>query len=74
MKQVMTFQDKLDDVAYASRNEGRNEESIKRLKNDIAMLKRLGTDNNKIRSEMHREYSDVLATKEIDKYLAILDK
>lgn len=47
MKQVMIFQDKLDDIAEATRNKKQDtrhktlkEESIKRLKGNISMLKK----------------------------------
>lgn len=70
MKQLMTFQDKLDDVAYASHQK----ESIKRLKSSISMLQEFGIPNDKIRKKMHEEYSDVLTSEKIDKYLSVLDK
>ena len=40
MKQVMIFQDKLDNIAEATRNKTLKEESIKRLKGNISMLKK----------------------------------
>ena len=66
VKQMMTFEDKLEDVRYA--------DSVKRLKSTIVMLKDLGISNENIRSRMHQEYSDVLSDEEIDEYLAVLDK
>jgi predicted transposase/invertase (TIGR01784 family) len=70
VKQVMTFQDKLEDYADAAAKK----DSIKRLRNNILMLQELQISNDKIRSRMHQEYSDVLSPAEIDKYLAVLDK
>lgn len=40
MKQVMIFQDKLDNIAEATRSKTLKEESIKRLKGNISMLKK----------------------------------
>ncbi|MFR4968523.1 MAG: Rpn family recombination-promoting nuclease/putative transposase [Lactobacillus kalixensis] len=78
VKQMMTFEDKLNDVAAVKEqegeNKGRKQDSIKRLKSTIVMLKDLGISNEKIRSRMHQEYSDILSNEEIDEYLAVLDK
>ena len=78
VKQMMTFEDKLNDVAAVKEqegeNKGRKQDSIKRLKSTIVMLKDLGISNENIRSRMHQEYSDVLSDEEIDEYLAVLDK
>lgn len=78
VKQMMTFEDKLNDVAAVKEQEGedkgRKQDSIKRLKSTIVMLKDLGISNEKIRSRMHQEYSDILSNEEIDEYLAVLDK
>lgn len=73
MKQVMTFQDKLDDIAEATRNKTLKEESVKRLKGNISMLKKFGISTEEIRSEMLQEYSDVLTSEEIEKCLAVLE-
>lgn len=72
MKQVMTFQDKLDDITEATRNKTVKEESIKRLKGNISMLKKFEISAEQIRSEMLREYSDVLTSEEIEKCLSVL--
>ena len=73
MKQVMTFQGKLDDIAEATRNKTLKEESIKRLKGNISMLKKFEISVEQIRSEMLQEYSDVLTSDEIEKYLSVLE-
>ncbi len=72
MKQVMTFQDKLDDITEATRNKTVKEESIKRLKGNISMLKKFEISAEQIRSEMLQEYSDVLTSEEIEKCLSVL--
>ncbi len=72
MKQVMTFQDKLDDITEATRNKTLKEESIKRLKGNISMLKKFEISAEQIRSEMLQEYSDVLTSEEIEKCLSVL--
>ena len=58
----MTFQDKLDDITEATRNKTVKEESIKRLKGNISMLKKFEISAEQIRSEMLQEYSDVLTS------------
>ena len=73
MKQVMTFQDKLDDITEATRNKTVKEESIKRLKGNISMLKKFEISAEQIRSEMLQEYSDVLTSEEIEKCLSVLE-
>ena len=73
MKQVMTFQDKLDDIAEATRNKTLKEESIKRLKGNISILKKFGISAEQIRSEMLQEYSDVLTSEEIEKCVSVLE-
>lgn len=73
MKQVMTFQDKLDDIAEVTRNNTLKEESIKRLKGNISMLKKFEISAEQIRSEMLQEYSDVLTSEEIEKCLSVLE-
>lgn len=73
MKQVMAFQDKLDDIAEATRNKTLKEESIKRLKGNISMLKKFEISVEQIRSEMLQEYSDVLTSDEIEKCLSVLE-
>lgn len=55
MKQVMTFQDKLDDIAEATRNKTLKEESIKRLKGNISMLKKFEISAEQVRSGMLQE-------------------
>ena len=72
MKQVMTFQDKLDDITEATRNKTVKEESIKRLKGNISMLKKFEISAEQIRSEMLQEYSDVLTSEEIEKCVSVL--
>lgn len=72
MKQVMTFQDKLDDITEATRNKTLKEESIKRLKGNISMLKKFEISAEQIRSEMLQEYIDVLTSEEIEKCLSVL--
>lgn len=72
MKQVMTFQDKLDDITEATRNKTLKEESIKRLKGNISMLKKFEISAEQIRSEMLQEYSDVVTSEEIEKCLSVL--
>ncbi|MCR1915003.1 hypothetical protein CWE03_05555 [Lactobacillus johnsonii] len=68
----MTFQDKLDDITEATRNKTVKEESIKRLKGNISMLKKFEISAEQIRSEMLQEYSDVLTSEEIEKCLSVL--
>ena len=72
MKQVMTFQDKLEEITEATRNKTLKEESIKRLKGNISMLKKFEISAEQIRSEMLQEYSDVLTSEEIEKCLSVL--
>ncbi|WP_148420868.1 hypothetical protein [Lactobacillus johnsonii] len=69
---MMTFQDKLDDITEATRNKTVKEESIKRLKGNISMLKKFEISAEQIRSEMLQEYSDVLTSEEIEKCLSVL--
>ncbi|MTE02860.1 hypothetical protein [Lactobacillus johnsonii] len=69
----MAFQDKLDDIAEATRNKTLKEESIKRLKGNISMLKKFEISVEQIRSEMLQEYSDVLTSDEIEKCLSVLE-
>lgn len=69
----MTFQDKLDDIAEATRNNTLKEESIKRLEGNISMLKKFEISAEQIRSEMLQEYSDVLTSEEIEKCLSVLE-